>query len=512
MRRRIGCAFLLLCCLVLVAGIVVYSLYGFRTNLTRGGYGIATRPPSRVGMRGQLASLPRYDPNSASPHQVQLQGRDLRRLDLRERLPDLLQANFDTHTQWPQDLPAGFDPTRAMELGKNPGLGLRALHEKGITGRGVSIAVIDHRLLVDHVEYADRLRLYEELHCSERNASPHGTAVASIAVGKTVGVAPEADLYYLSTYWITSNPLPWARFLSRIALARATASRRARPAPATGWNIVDFTWAAKGIERLLTINRDLPAARKIRVISIEVGWAPGQRGYEEVTAAVEQAKEEGVFVISSSLHDTHGLRFHGLEREPLNDPEDLASYHLFTAWGPGFAEPILLIPMASRTTAAPTGDSDYAFHRQGGWSWVAPYLAGLYALACQVKPDITPELFWEKALETGTTPDYDALPSVSRDSLRKQMTVRFDTSVGEVKKREGAENVKRQLEIKYQMLAGKPAPEVSDAELRDLLIELMTDDAMQRSTGRKAKIVNPVKLIQALQGSPRLPQLAPPHP
>ena len=32
---------------------------------------------------------------------------------------------------------------------------------------------------------------------------------------------------------------------------------------------------------------------------------------------------------------------------------------------------------------------------------VPPFLAGIYALACQVKPEITPEIFWDKALETG---------------------------------------------------------------------------------------------------------------
>ena len=34
-------------------------------------------------------------------------------------------------------------------------------------------------------------------------------------------------------------------------------------------------------------------------------------------------------------------------------------------------------------------------------SWTVPYVAGLYALACQVNPDITPEVFWEQALNTG---------------------------------------------------------------------------------------------------------------
>ena len=51
---------------------------------------------------------------------------------------------------------------------------------------------------MDHVEYRDRLRLYEEIHCSDRVAQMHGAAVASIAVGKTVGVAPEAELYFIS--------------------------------------------------------------------------------------------------------------------------------------------------------------------------------------------------------------------------------------------------------------------------------------------------------------------------
>jgi len=36
-----------------------------------------------------------------------------------------------------------------------------------------------------------------------------------------------------------------------------------------------------------------------------------------------------------------------------------------------------------------------------GWSDVEPLLAGLYTLACQIRPDITPGLFWETALVTG---------------------------------------------------------------------------------------------------------------
>jgi hypothetical protein len=39
-----------------------------------------------------------------------------------------------------------------MELGKDPGLNVRALHEQGITGERIGIGVIDMALLTDHSE------------------------------------------------------------------------------------------------------------------------------------------------------------------------------------------------------------------------------------------------------------------------------------------------------------------------------------------------------------------------
>jgi hypothetical protein len=390
-----------------------------------------------------------------------------------------------------------------MEIGKSPGLGVRALHRKGITGRGVSIAIIDMSLLVDHAEYEKRLRLYEELHSRDEAASTHGTAVASIAVGKTVGVAPEADLYYIADYFITSNPLPgvsmvWQRLRApRDPAASATMTKG--PSKRV-LEMADFQWTARGIRRVLEINRKLPQERKIRVISIEIGWAPGQTGYREVTAALEQAKKEGVFVISSSLSDTHGLRFHGLGRKPLRDPERSASFYPITAWGPGFDKPTLLLPMDSRTTAAPTGGRDYAFYRGGGWSWVTPYIAGLYALACQVKPDITPELFWEKALETGTPPDPAAQPPLSRDTVRKQAAAQVDRMLADAKTPEGMKVAKERLTNTYRQVTGTPAPEVSDENLRDWAIGWVTDYMVKsRATAGQGRIVNPAKLMEALR-------------
>ena len=60
-----------------------------------------------------------------------------------------------------------------MALGKNPGLGVRALHEMGYTGAGVRIAIINQGLNPDYMEYADNLMGYEYVH-SLKGASMHG--------------------------------------------------------------------------------------------------------------------------------------------------------------------------------------------------------------------------------------------------------------------------------------------------------------------------------------------------
>ena len=61
----------------------------------------------------------------------------------------------------------------------------------------------------------------------------------------------------------------------------------------------------------------------------------------------------------------------------------------------------LLVPMDHRTVAAPGGDNEYAHYASGGWSWCTPYIAGAYALACQVNSTLTPDQFWAAALKTG---------------------------------------------------------------------------------------------------------------
>jgi hypothetical protein len=341
--------------------------------------------PTTIG-GGTLSSLPQYDSSSGEMWQMDLRGDNLSQLDLKDRIGDLFYSDFDSRTVWPDSgkLPAGFNYNYIMELGKNPGLGIRSLHRQGITGSGVGIAILDQTLLTDHKEYGERLRLYEEIGSMVfMDAQMHAPAVASIAVGKTVGVAPGADLYFIAE----SNAILTGK---------------------TGYTW-DFHDLAHGVWRVLDINKHLPQDKKIRVLSMSIGWDRTQAGYEEITNAVNEAKADGMLVVCSSIEDVHGFKFNALGRDPLADPDSFESYIPGMFWAndfyanssSSFYANRLLVPMDSRCTASPTGNNDYVFYREGGWSWSIPYIAGMYALCAQVKPSITPDIFWSKALFTG---------------------------------------------------------------------------------------------------------------
>jgi hypothetical protein len=336
-----------------------------------------------------------------SINSVNLEHCDLSEFDLSDKFDILIRSDFDTKTIWPDKLPESFDPVQIMENGKNPGLQIRSLHRRGITGKGVGVAIIDFPLLTRHEEYKKRLKLYKEINTVHKEAHIHGTSMTSLAAGKNIGTAPEASLYFIGTF----NMAPRKKGETKAPL--------------------NFSNEAEAVNRILEINEKLPEAKKIRVLSISASWAPENEGHQKMMEAVNRAKAEGIFVISGNLFETYNYEFyfHGLDRDPLENPDDFSSYKVipWDEWMsllgrsrfPQFMDmyeesvekdlklEVLLVPIYSRTMASPTGRGVYTFSRSGGWSMVPPYLAGIYALACQVRPEITPETFWQKALETG---------------------------------------------------------------------------------------------------------------
>lgn len=369
---------------ILVLFIIPYCLFSQNISFPK----IDRHPgPRSCSEYPVITKVPSYSSEVLNPFQVSLLCQDLSSFDLSDRYNDLIFSVFNSATVWPgsDKMPKEFDPEKIMEMGVNPGLGIRQLHKNGITGKNIGIAIIDQPLLVDHIEYKDRLRLYEEIGIEKDNtfAEMHGPAVASIAVGKTLGVTPGADLYYIACY----------------------------PGEYTNDGFIyNYKNCALAINRIIEINKQLQQDKKIRVISISLGLNPDEKGYTEIISSINEASESGIVVITANTFVTNNMPFVGLGRDPNKDPDDYRSYEQGILWSPEFyfnynqfclKSNLLMLPMDSRTIADFTGFNVYSFGRIGGISWSVPYLAGVYVLACQQKNDITPQQFWNDALKTG---------------------------------------------------------------------------------------------------------------
>jgi len=284
------------------------------------------------------------------------------KLDLRDQIEFLNSMTFDTLTEWPSEdmLPPGFRPADFIANAKNPGLGLHSLHEKGIDGTGVGIAIIDQPLLLGHVEYTAAITRYDETGLKDLSPQMHGSPVTSVAVGRNLGVAPGASLTYFAVPMWERDNTPYINSLKKI-----------------------FKW-----------NKILPEKEKIRVVSISNGMFPHYPHYEEWEEILEQAESQGILVVTC---DQAVFEYGILSLKRGMDPDKPDNYN------PGYYSSegdVIRVPGANKTVASHRGNDVYTFDSMGGMSWGAPYIAGLAALAYQVNKDIQPKEIIQLLIET----------------------------------------------------------------------------------------------------------------
>ncbi|MBI2645067.1 hypothetical protein HYW94_02740 [Candidatus Uhrbacteria bacterium] len=286
--------------------------------------------------------------------------------DLRKNSVErLFTTTFDTKTTWPErdKLPPDFSPEKTLEDGKDPGLGIRELHEQGITGKGVRVAIIDQRLLTDHEEYKDKLVSYTEYGSSSKEPpSMHGPGVASLLVGEHCGVAPGAELVYAAT--------------------------------PSGKPFLEYT---KALNDIIEHNRKCEPDKKIRAVSCSIGAMKNLGpAFEEWMDTIIKAKKEGIMVV-----DIH-TEFGGGGAHTDKDNPDSYDNPLFlknrASYGDEYKEIIdnygkrsITVPADYRTVAGRKGVSEYEYSGEGGISWTIPYVVGIFALALQVNPDLRQE-------------------------------------------------------------------------------------------------------------------------
>lgn len=265
---------------------------------------------------------------------------------------------FDESTSW-----NAADQTIAneiLDLGKNPGFGIYSLHEKGITGDGVVVGIIDQNLIIDHPEFAEKIIEYKDFGTGqEGKGSMHGPAVVSLLVGNQIGTAPGALVYY---------------------------------AAVPSW-LLDADYYAEALDWLVEENEKLPTGNKIRVISISAApsgnWSDYQNS-ETYNAAYQRAIAAGILVLDCTSE--HGLTL--ACTQDLFDPDNISK--CIPNWNPPPKTTFdrIVIP-ASRTTATEAGVNNdkliysYSFSGMGGLSWTAPYLAGVLAMGWQINPELT---------------------------------------------------------------------------------------------------------------------------
>ncbi len=248
-----------------------------------------------------------------------------------------------------------------MNNGKNPGLGIRELHEEGITGKGINVAIIDQNLLLHHPEFDGKIAKYYDTGCNQaaNSGSMHAPAVASILVGNTIGVAPDAKVYF---------------------------------AAAPSWN-GDSEFYAKGLYWIIEENKKLSEGDKIRVVSVSAApsgdGSPFSKNLNMWDEAVLAAQDEGILVLDCRYSEKTGII-----APAFYNPENPDNVSMCTG---GFPTSTFIIPSSQigvpvsyRTVAEEymEGSPSYQYTGQGGLSWGIPYAAGVLALGWQVNPTL----------------------------------------------------------------------------------------------------------------------------
>ncbi|MCJ7776909.1 MAG: S8 family serine peptidase [Sedimentisphaerales bacterium] len=287
--------------------------------------------------------------------------RDLSRLRPAAIVAVISTLDFNKDTVWPdQNLPPGKRPEKLLEEAMNPGLGVRALHRRGITGKGVNVAIIDQPLYQDHPEFAGKIVAYHDVGCGSKS-SMHGPAVASLLVGTNCGTAPDAKLYY---------------------------------AAAPSW-LKDAEYYSKSIDWILEQNAKLPAEQKIRVISVSAAPAgqgsPFEKNQQMWDDACSRAEAAGILVLDCTKH--HGIIGRcildaGNREDPTQCSMGIRPGHKVNP-----ADDRVYAPSGPRTTAEQYRENrfTYQYNGQGGLSWTIPYAAGVLAMGWQINPSLGSE-------------------------------------------------------------------------------------------------------------------------
>lgn len=305
---------------------------------------------------------------------------DVSNLNLLNDYETLKTVHFSSFTKWPPyaKLPNQFDPKDALNWGKIPGLNVQSLHDQGYDGSDINIAIIDHKLLLDHTEYKNQIVGYKEFPTMYGYPEMHASAVASLLVGKECGVLPKANLYYYGVEVIDIN-----------------------------MDKYNYKYFSQALEDIIQLNSTTLADNPIRVVSVSFGLDESGLNLDMWKASLTNAEETGILVFHCSfewLKDRYAIA--GAGCKPYEDVNEINNYGTFYADYVGYqyssSEKFLFVPGDNRTTANFILDGCYTFNSWGGGSWPIPFVSGVVALGRQINPNLSNDEIVKLLYENGT--------------------------------------------------------------------------------------------------------------
>lgn len=270
-------------------------------------------------------------------------------------LSTLTTLTFDEDTLWTDNQL----PQKLLNEAKTPPLGVDKLNKDNINGQGVNVAIIDQPLSLNHPEYKDQIVSYKYFAPKESDefiSSLHGPAVTSLLCGKTLGVAPRANVYYYAT----------------------------QP------GLLDSKYYAKALEDIIKTNETLKDKDKIKFISVSCSLSGNDSHFKNQSIwdeAYNHAKEKGICIVDCSKK----TGFVGLGYQEIGDQNSFK--YGFPSNNFQELNKQVYAPGSKRTIATSYDDKhfSYTYDGMGGLSWAIPYVTGVLCLGQQLNPNLSAE-------------------------------------------------------------------------------------------------------------------------
>ena len=265
----------------------------------------------------------------------------------------LTTMSFNQGTKWTDNTL----PKQVIEYGKVPPLGISSLHKNGINGNGVNVAIIDQPLALDHPEYKKQIAAYKVFAPKDypiKVSSMHGPAVTSLLVGKEIGVATQAKVYYAAVpMWLG-----------------------------------DAQYEVEALKWIMQINAALPEKDKIKFVSVSAATGDKElrpKNYELWNKTVQEAEKSGLCVLDC----TEGHRF--VSAGYIEYETDKFHYGYLDKEMYKAQQGKVHVPNSLRTVAESYDNKNfsYTYNGIGGLSWGIPYAAGVLCLGQQVNPKLS---------------------------------------------------------------------------------------------------------------------------